>query len=143
MSNPAKTVRVIKVFLLLILVIFVYLLSIALWNVYIENKLEKTAKNLRVGMSDIEVIRIMGPPKDEGVIETAKLQAGDWKNVLSGFIDCLTYREIQKIGSLEYYLYYNYLITAKLRKKQGSVYVSVYFDNETKKVVCVKRSFVI
>jgi len=54
----------------------------------------------------------------------------------------LPYREIQKIENLYYLGYFNFLFeVGSFRKKDGNLFVIVYFDGENKKVVCVRKKW--
>jgi hypothetical protein len=128
----------------IIVIAILYFLGIVSWNFYLERRLENNAKRLKVGMSDIEVMHIMGKARYVGESEPTKLEAGDWSNPFVHHIDCMSYFDIQKINNLIYFVYHNYLINMKnLKKKTGNIYIIVYFDMNYRKVVCVKKRFVL
>jgi len=131
-----------KALLFLLVGVSIYLIGIISWNYYLENRLEKKANRVKVGMMESEVIHVMGRPRYSGSIPPSSLEAGDWSNVFAGLLDCLPYREIQKIENLYYLGYFNFLFeVGSLRKKDGNLLVVVYFNEENKKVVCVRKKW--
>jgi hypothetical protein len=140
MSKSLKILR--KALLFLLVGVSIYLIGIISWNFYLENRLGKKANRVKVGMTESEVIHIMGRPRYSGSIPSSSLEAGDWSNIFAGLLDCLPYREIQKIENLYYLGYFNFLFeVGSFRKKDGNLFVIVYFDGENKKVVCVRKKW--